>query len=920
MLSRFLARLAMWSLAVWPGAATAQLLYDQGGHYEDNYARYGYFPYAVDPWSERRAPVFDDLGNYIMRGTTIWSSEETRPSVALSEGSRIDKSNRGFGRRGAGSGQSLQIYRDWVNNLVVAHDSYKNRASRLIVGDRIRTKFTPLTLDLAGVNGVRWDLDTRQTRISLVSSRADFPIFAAKLNTGSAVPVDNEFHGRREEPVYLLGGHVERQIGALNVGLNYANINRTDSFIDWGDHTLKGVLPSTGTVPPLMIAVKVSDGSPDDGGGARVLDLHVDGELDDLIPVSVTRHDSKKRDQTDHNRDAKFPRDRSIPPYIQFKQNEFPLEEAGPQGYLEANGSEFLIYWFQIPVAQRDQVEAIRFKALVANDYAISIAEVRPFSGGSGGHGQQASYFYEVTAQEGNVQDGTNLRWIEFEYGRQSGRTVASVRVELESVGFQVRSEWARSFDFRQYPTESGQQRWQERTGDAFFINARRQFDRFAIGGEIFRMDPLYGTSLDVQSPVFKTYSDVLGSPFRGEVDPSWLERYNDTMEFDTVDDNDDKDLRADFHFLPESFGDTDGVFPGLDQDQDGRIDTNENGNRIPDYLEPFFLYNVDPPEYVFGDDLNNNGITDHREDDRDPDYPYDADTKGRHLYVEFDAATDLELTLGRYRVEEIWAGGRNRVDYARLKFDHPFFPYARVNISNTLKRIRDDIADDTARLTYYEQHRIPTDPIPDDDAFFSVDVRDELLMRNSVVNSAYVEATFLRVTNLNVNNRVKHTLNLQRESELQAANTVHELAWVLRADYAWKLRALTLTPKVKYMAYWKKDDAGRVNEISERQLYPILLADYALTPRTSLRAGAQGLPFLKSQYRFPRNRDVDYSSEDYIAMMSNTSTYQGHIMTLTMGYHLRKLQFSDRNRDAQDIDRALFFLRLVMGVEPFQG
>ena len=54
--------------------------------------------------------------------------------------------------------------------------------------------------------------------------------------------------------------------------------------------------------------------------------------------------------------------------------------------------------------------------------------------------------------------------------------------------------------------------------------------------------------------------------------------------------------------------------------------------------------------------------------------------------------------------------------------------------------------------------------------------------------------------------------------------------------------------------------------------------------------------------------------------MFSNTSKYQGHIMTLTMGYHQRKLQFSDPNRNAQDIDRALFFLRLVMGVEPFQG
>lgn len=911
---------ALSGIAVWPAMGSSQLLYDGGGHYEENYARYGYYPYAVDPWSERRAPVFDDLGNYVMRGTTIWSSEETRPSVLLSDGSAIDKSNRGFGRRGVASGQSLQIYRDWVNNLVVAHDSHKNRASRLIVGDRIRTKFTALTLDLAGLNGVRWDLDTRKTRVSLVSSRADFPIFVSRLNAGSAVPGDNEFHGRREEPVYLMGGHVERQIGALNVGLNYANINRTDSFIDWGDHSLKGVLPSTGTVPPMMIAVKVSDGSQNDGKGARVLDLHIDGPMNDLVDVSVTRHDSRNRDQTNPNRDASFPRDRSIPPYIQFAMNEFPLEEVSAERSLEANGSEFLIYWFQIPEDMRNQVEAIRFRALVANDYAISIAEVRPFLGGAGGFGQQASYFYDVVAQEGNVQDGTNQRWIEFEYGRQSGRTVASVRVELESVGFSVRSEWARSFDFRQYPTELGRQRWQKRTGDAFFINASRQFKRFAIVGELFRMDPLYGTSLDVQSPVFKTYSDVLGSPFRGEVQPNWLDRYNDTMEFETVDDNDDKDLRADFHFLPESFGDTDGVFPGLDQDQDGRVDTNENGNRIPDYLEPFFLYNVDPPEYVPGDDLNNNGIIDHREDDRDPDYPYDADTKGHHLYVEFDAITDLKLALGRYRVEEVWGGGRNHVDYARLKYDHPFFPYARVNLTNTLRRVRDDIVDDTPQFAYFEQHGIPTDPIPDSDDFFSAEVRDELLMRNSVVNTAYIETTFLRVPNLNVNSRFKHTVNLQRASNLQAASTTHELAWVLRADYAWKMRALTLTPKVKYMTYWKKDDEGRVNEVSERQLYPILLADYALTPRTSLRAGAQGLPFLKSRHRFPLNRDVEYSSEDYIAMVSNTSIYQGHVMTLNMGYHLRQLKFEDRSRRAQDIDRALFFLRLVMGVEPFQG
>jgi hypothetical protein len=42
--------------------------------------------------------------------------------------------------------------------------------------------------------------------------------------------------------------------------------------------------------------------------------------------------------------------------------------------------------------------------------------------------------------------------------------------------------------------------------------------------------------------------------------------------------------------------------------------------------------------------------------------------------------------------------------------------------------------------------------------------------------------------------------------------------------------------------------------------------------------------------------------------------------MSLTMGYQLTKLRFDDRTREGQDVDRALFFLRLLMGVEPFQG
>ena len=909
-----------YAILLCPAVAFSQLLYDEvdeADGYEKNYARYGYHPYALDAWTRTNTPVFDELGDFIMSGTTIWSTEETRPVSLNGIGSVVDKDNQAFGSRGVNAGQSRSLYSQWLNSLVVAHDNYHDWASRLIVGDRIRTKFTALSLDLAAMNGVRWDTDTRTTKISIVASRFDWPIFQrfGQLSTYE----DNVWHSERQKLTYLLGGHVERAIGALNVGLSYVNLSRMDSRDDWGDHTLKGVLPSTGEIPPVMIAVKVADGTPRDAGGARVLDMRIDEEWGDLVNVSITRHDTRKPDPNNANWDQNFPQNRSIPPYIQFGRGEFPHEDPGQRGFLEAKETEYLIYWFEIPEDMRSDLESIRFRALVANDYQISISEIHELTSGAGGFGQQASYFYDVAAQEGSVQDGTNLRWVVFEYGRQSGQTVASLRVDLESAGFQVRSEWARSFEFRQYPTQLGRRRWQQRTGNAFFVNAKRPFGRFTLGGEVFTMDPLYGTTLSVQSTVFRTYTDNLGSPFSGEVDPNWLLGLNDTMEMNTVDDNDDKDLFPDFHFL-SSQADKDGVFPGLDQDQDGRTDTNANGNSEPDYLEPFFLYDVDPQEYVYGDDLNNNGFIDHREDDRDPDYPYEADSRGLHFFAQVDPSRGLALAAGRYRVEGIWRGGENRVTYASLDYNRALFPYARVRLANTFKRVHDDLPDDTPQFAYFEYHAIPRNPNSAVAGSFTTEVEDELLMRNSVVNTAYLDATFLRVPNLNINNRLKHTLNIQRRTDLQSGNTVRELAWALRADYRWRVRSLTITPKVKYIAYRRQDDDGRVNEISERLFYPMLVADYALTPRTSLRAGAQGMPFLKSQYRYPLNRSVDYSSEDYILMLANTTTYQGFLMSLTMGYQLTKLRFDDRTREGQDVDRALFFLRLLMGVEPFQG
>ena len=893
-----------------------QLLYDAAEEYE-NYARQGYRPYTAGVFGRTTRNVYDELGNFLMDGVEVFQLDEGRTD-APNPGSLIDKN---------------YFYGAYLNRLVVAQDSYKNWASRLIIGDRIRTKFTSLTMDMVALNGARWDIDVDGSLFTFVTSREDWPIYN---------DADNTQHSARDWATYLLGGHFQRRVGVLDLSLSYVNQHRTNSLVSWGDNSLKGVLPNTNS-PPGYLVVKISDDSEDDRSGPTVFGIWVDELVldvggdkmvvdadadtaqvwNDLFRPDITRHDSEVIDPTYPNRDQFFPEDRSIPPYFEFLKGQLPLVDAGARGYLEARDSEYLLFWFRIPQELRGQIEAVQFSADVANDYRIELAEVYLPGGVSSSSnpditGERATYFYPVAAAPGNVRDMSNRRQVRFEYGRQTGRTNLSLRLEIERKGFQLRTEYAHTFNYLQYPTAVGDKHWKREGGGAFFINVEKRQGPVSLGGEYFHLSPRYSTVLSVEDPEFRSYTDLLDSPF--SVFPSFPGRYNNTVEFSTVDDNDDRDRYPDFHFL-SAFSDNDGVFPGFDLDQDGRPDINENGNSAPDYLEPFLLYDSDPPEYDFGDDLNNNNIIDHREDDLKPDYPYDVDREGFHLFVGIEPLTALFLTLGHYDAEEIWRGGRNRVSYAKLNYRRSFFPFGTVEVANTLKRVEDDIEDDSPQFSPLVSNAVPFEVRGSTGgAAERVLVEDELGMRNSVVNTAYVEGTFFRIENLRVDNRLKYTLNFQRATPLQPADTISEWAWVLRADYTWRLGRLAVEPKMKVMGYRRRDREELARPVSEGFFFPMLVASYELTPSTRFSFGAQGLPFLKSLYRDFENGQVDFAAQDYIATVTNTTTYNGYHLSLNMGYHLKLVRYEERLRAVEDIDRSLFFVRLIMGLEPFKG
>jgi hypothetical protein len=918
-------------LALWAGRLDGQLLFKPGEPYV-NYAYESYRHYESVLFGKDRTPQFDNLGQFVMNGVSVFELQEFR-TIRPVAGSIIRKPS---------------LYGAYLNRLVIADDSYKGVNSRLIVGDRIRTKFTSLTLDLAAMNGIRLDTHYKGLSLVLLSSRVDRPIFEAEPQNS-----DNRIHGsetsefRPRWSTYLLGGDLRSQLPGIDLGVSWVNQFRTDSFKKMSENSFKGTLPTTGR-PPRWIVVRVSDHDIDDVAGVRLRRAtltvngrqlqHTAGPYDKNAPeelaLTITRHLEQP----------------VIPPAGRDNSNDlvvaFPHEAPGPQGTYDVEGREALLLWFRVPAVLTETGDTTSVKSAfvdldLAGDYKIEMAEV--FNGASS---NPASYFYTTATAKGRPDAPEVFRRVRSRYGRQTGRTLTSAHVNIDVKGLLLNAEYVRNFSFRAYPALiSNDLSYFDDQSSAWFVNLRRDWNTFSLGGELFNMDSEYSTVLNVQDDDFRSYFQFLSSPFIYPTNfheprlPDLIENERagptNTIEFNTVDDNDDKDQFPDTYFLtktinPETGGrfiaDPDGIFPGLDSDLNGRPDLNENNNRVPDYYEPFLLYDVNPDAYDYGTDTNNNGIIDEREDDNKPDYPYDPDRRGFHGFGQAGLAKGVKLSLGLHHTRAPSAGRRAKVAYGRLEVEKRVPFWAEIHAIQRVKRVRDDIADDVFDLgrepIYFEPEVIPLFRPTEEELRNPLGEaelrRDPLLMRKSWVNTFYAKARLIRVEHLNIDLSFKWEHNNQADASFQDGNRISDQAIVFRADYLWNpWRNLLVKPQLKWMRQRLDDDESQVIGIDERFFYPILRLEYPLSSRTTLKLGAQGFPFFKSTYRNGLSPGVDFDSEVYLAQLSNTSIYLGYQVSVNLGYEVRKRTFLDEERRDQDIDYSRLFLRVIAGLRP---
>ena len=94
-----------------------------------------------------------------------------------------------------------------VDGVWVARESTDDWAVSVIGAGALRAKYTPLTLSIPNINGMRIDWQSANTTASV-------------FNTNSLV---NESMLVRQGGVLFRGGHFRRKLGALTLGATYVN-------------------------------------------------------------------------------------------------------------------------------------------------------------------------------------------------------------------------------------------------------------------------------------------------------------------------------------------------------------------------------------------------------------------------------------------------------------------------------------------------------------------------------------------------------------------------------------------------------------------------------------------------------------------------------------------------------------------------
>jgi len=611
-----------------------------------------------------------------------------------------------------------------------------------------------------------------------------------------------------------------------------------------------------------------------------------------------------------------------------------------PKGVpFQVNGTEYVVYLFDLS-SIKDVVKRVQAEITVANDYRIQVAEIytkKPM-GGHAVKGENYSWydatFWKTMAQaDGNIKDSSNLRTVTVDFAWEVANTIYGFDAHFNYLGFKIDGEYVTNTHHYMFSDGVPGAGWPEikrlditaREGkhsslsdNAYYIVAQRDWEYFGFAGEYFKMGKFYRPSMEYLYP-------KRGFPLR------WPNNtYNDFLRVSMIADNDDDDQYPDVmiysQVMSENLGDftvmdPDGVFPGNDQDNDDLPDNEKNFNGIPDYDEPFLMFDVDPDEYVFGDDFNNNNIPDFREDDMKYDTPYDLDRQGHHINLRFTPQRNINIMLGTLRTRGEGLDTRSDDDYLKVIFNYDVFTIGNLYAEYRYHEIQDNIQDSfvivppaAVRGILMQKGEMAGSSRYDRDFYY-----DEREYRNSKVNKFFIESRIRAIPSVTVENHVKYERNSQLEgtmydSTFQSENILTTFAMVNKLAYTKQLGNWTFSPGMKFRLYKKEYSESIYPRDHYLMRIPVVLLKYRISPKTNVSLGLQGFKGFELLYRDYIQSHNDYRKVNYILEIANKTSYFGFDIWGGFGFKIEQVKFEEEYRNFEEFKSSMFFVQMWCG------
>ena len=636
----------------------------------------------------------------------------------------------------------------------------------------------------------------------------------------------------------------------INLGATLVNTNFGSSSSNFSENSRAGLLTSSqnsGNVDEIVI--RIADDSPGDNSGALFFSsqMIVDGEA---VPINPTIEGGRQR-----------------------------------EGFLEALEEAPILLRYRVPDPL--VVQKVSFAMVLSNDYRVEMTSNLQ----TNINGQPI--FLPVTRAEGNVRDNTNQRVVRFDYGLPSANQIASVDLVVEDVwGMEVRGEFARNTQFQRYPNINIQKlsnlKKSEITADAWFLNATRRTGRWFSYGEAFSMDHDYTT--------------------RGYItDQNDFVDYENQRQnwFEYIDDNDDNDQLVDWPRFGGGGGDN-SVFPGLDENNDLISDFNENVNLSPDYEEPFLRHYIDPPDFLFGVDMNHNTVVDRFENDEEADYPYKKGHRGWNIYGGGELYPGINVTIGRNSEWLIAAEEESRALYMIVSALRDLPGTGKFEIFHILKFVEDNISDNLLQWVQRPGSIGGLQPFD-----------DPQITKDAMVNQSFVGWKYTR-GDLTFMNKFRFDHFKQRGTKSDRLNDSSFIGVINKADYPVEIgRNITLIPRWKNM--WRKRSQPRTSQLAINELSEIfsLSAVFPVLTKSRVEVGVEAIVFRNAEAipdPLPPEYIDDFIGKVFTLQYTNRVQYQGYSITSNVGFQVNDINFA--NLTDLDVSNTIAFIELFAGLE----